>query len=73
MYPALARVPRDLFGVSVVGTTGNVYEAGDAAREFRIMSVSKPFVFALVCQILGPEEVRKRLGANATQTRCSAR
>jgi Glutaminase len=30
------------------------------------MSVAKPFVFALVCQALGPEEARDRLGANAT-------
>ena len=30
------------------------------------MSVSKPFVFALVCQIVGAEEARRRLGANAT-------
>ena len=50
VYPALARVPADLFGVCVVGTSGNVYAAGDADHEFSIMSVSKPFVFALVCQ-----------------------
>ena len=30
------------------------------------MSVSKPFVFALVCETIGPEEARERLGANAT-------
>ena len=30
------------------------------------MSVSKPFVFALVCQALGVEEVRQRVGVNAT-------
>jgi glutaminase len=66
IYPALARVPSELFGVCVVGTSGNVYKAGDAEFEFSIMSVSKPFVFALVCQLLGPEEVRRKLGVNAT-------
>jgi glutaminase len=66
VYPALARVPRDLFGICVVGTTGNVYPAGDAEHEFAIMSVSKPFVFALVCEALGVEEVRQRVGVNAT-------
>ena len=50
----------------MVGTSGNVYAVGDAEHEFSIMSVSKPFVFALVCQALGHEEVRARLGVNAT-------
>jgi glutaminase len=50
----------------VVGTSGNVYAVGDAEYEFTIMSVSKPFVFALVCEALGAEEVRRRLGVNAT-------
>jgi hypothetical protein len=29
------------------------------------MSVSKPFVFALVCQSIGAEQARERLGATA--------
>jgi glutaminase len=66
VYPALARVPSDLFGICVVGTSGNVYAVGDAEYEFTIMSVSKPFVFALVCEALGPGEVRRKLGVNAT-------
>jgi glutaminase len=66
VYPALARVPSDLFGVCVVGTNGNVYAVGDAEHEFTIMSVSKPFVFALVCEAIGHEEARRRLGVNAT-------
>jgi glutaminase len=66
VYPALARVPENLFGICVVGTAGNLYAVGDTEHEFSIMSVSKPFVFALVCQLLGAEETRARLGANAT-------
>src|SRR5580692_7805419 len=66
VYPALARVPGDLFGVCVVGTSGSVYQIGDADHAFSIMSVSKPFVFALICQCLGAEEARDRLGVNAT-------
>ena len=58
VYPALARVPSKLFGICVVGTSGNVYEVRDADYEFTIMSVSKPFVFALVCQA-----ARRRGGA----------
>jgi glutaminase len=66
IYPALARVPAGLFGICAVGTSGGVHAIGDADHGFAIMSVAKPFVFALVCQALGPEEARDRLGANAT-------
>lgn len=66
IYPALARVPSNLFGVCVVDNRGNCYAAGDSDYEFTIMSVSKPFVFALVCEVLGPEEVRTKVGVNAT-------
>jgi glutaminase len=66
VYPALACVPRELFGICVVGTRGNVYSAGETEHEFSIMSVSKPFIFALVCQEIGHEEARAKLGANAT-------
>lgn len=66
VYPALASVRSDLFGVCVVGTSGSVYQIGDADHEFSIMSVSKPFVFALICQCMGAEEARSRLGVNAT-------
>ena len=66
VYPALARVPADLFGICVAGTNGADHALGDADVEFTIMSVSKPFVFALVCESVGPEEARRRLGANAT-------
>jgi glutaminase len=66
VYPALARVPSSLFGVCVVGASGRVYAVGDADYEFSIMSVSKPFVFALVCEILGADKVREKIGANAT-------
>lgn len=66
VYPALAAVPAGLFGICLAGTGGNVWSAGDASHEFSIMSVSKPFVFALVCDLLGPEEARDRLGVNAT-------
>jgi len=40
VYPALARVPRELFGICVVGTSGRIYAAGDTDYEFSIMSVS---------------------------------
>jgi glutaminase len=66
VYPALAEVPAELFGLAVVGTSGAVHTAGDAAVEFTIMSVAKPFVFALVCDSLGADEARDRVGVNGT-------
>jgi len=66
VYPALARVPRELFGICLVSTTGDIYTAGVTDHEFSIMSVSKPFVFALVCEALGAAAVRDKIGANAT-------
>ncbi len=64
--PALARAPRDLFGICVVGINGRVFATGDAVHEFSIQSVSKPFVFALLCQAVGTEEARRKIGVNAT-------
>lgn len=64
--PALAKVSRKLFGVCVVGTSGATYAVGDATHEFSIQSVSKPFVFGLVCEAIGAEVARGKIGANAT-------
>jgi glutaminase len=66
VYPALARMPAALFGICLVGTDGSIYGTGDFELEFSLMSIAKPFVFALVCADLGPEEVRVRVGVNAT-------
>ena len=69
VYPALARVSNDLFGICVVGARGGAYGVGDADVEFTIMSVAKPFVFALVCAASDPQHVRRRIGVNATGLR----
>jgi glutaminase len=66
VYPALAAQDPGLFGLAVAGCAGGVHAAGDARHRFSIMSVSKPFVFALVAQAIGTEEARARVGANAT-------
>jgi glutaminase len=66
VYPALERVPPDAFGIALAGTSGRVFTAGDADREFTIMSVSKPFVFALVCERIGSDAIRDRVGVNST-------
>jgi glutaminase len=65
-YPALAAVPRHLFGICLAGVDGALHAAGDAEHQFTIMSVAKPFVFALVCHAVGAERARDRLGVNST-------
>jgi glutaminase len=66
VYPALERVDPDLFGICVASVTGRVFGIGDHETPFAIMSVAKPFVFALVCEAIGPYVARARLGVNAT-------
>jgi glutaminase len=64
--PALAGVRADLFGLCVAGVSGLVCTAGDSDREFSIQSISKPFLFALICRELGCAEARRRIGVNST-------
>lgn len=64
--PALATASPQLFAISVVGARGRSFEIGDVDAAFSIQSVSKPFVFALVCDALGYEAARHRLGVNST-------
>jgi glutaminase len=66
VYPALATADPGLFGLSVVSTSGDLVEAGDARVPFPVMSVTKPFVFALACELRGVEHVRRVVGVNAT-------
>jgi glutaminase len=66
VYPALAAAPSDALGICIISTDGRVHSVGDADAEFSVMSVSKPFVFALVCEQIGPEDARARLGVNST-------
>jgi glutaminase len=66
VYPALERADPNRFGVCIVGAGGATFEAGDTRVEFTIMSVVKPFVFALVCEELGPDEAHRLIGVNAT-------
>jgi len=64
--PALAKADPGAFGICVGNTHGDILTVGDAEQAFTIQSVSKPFVFALVCDALGPVEAAARLGVDAT-------
>ena len=64
--PVLAAVDSDLFGVCVAKVDGGVHPVGDAQVPFSIQSISKAFVYALVCEAFGHEEVLDRVGVNNT-------
>jgi glutaminase len=64
--PALARARRRTFGLCIVGVNGAIFERGDTEHAFSIQSISKPFVFALLCQAIGAEEARRKVGVNGT-------
>ena len=64
--PVLAEADPALFGLSIVSVRGRSFSVGDAEHRFSIQSISKPFVFALVCAHFGPEEAHRLLGVNAT-------
>lgn len=64
--PGLANASPDAFGVCVAGVHGRYVAMGDAELPFTIQSISKVFVFALVCDALGHDEARRKLGVNST-------
>src|SRR5438128_1885699 len=64
--PVLAKASPELFGISVFGLGGGSFEVGDVEAGFSIQSVSKPFVFALVCDAIGYGDARRQLGVNST-------
>ncbi len=64
--PALAAACPDHFGICVAGSAGELIAAGEAEQPFSIQSISKPFMFALVCQAIGEAAAREKLGVNST-------
>ena len=66
VYPALGEADPHLFGIAVVGVDGHVFRAGDVSVPFSVMSVAKPFVFALACARHGVDAVVRRVGVDAT-------
>ncbi|MGC3995333.1 MAG: glutaminase A [Propionicimonas sp.] len=66
VYPALAAADPDQFGIALATVEGVVHQVGDAGVAVTLMSVSKPFAFALACADRGIDEVRRVIGVNAT-------
>lgn len=66
VYPALSEMDPSGFGIALMSSEGREYTSGDVDVPFTIMSVAKPFVFALACQELGAAAVMSELGVDAT-------
>ena len=64
--PVLAHADPALFGVCLVEVDGAVHTAGDVDHAFSIQSISKAFVYALLCEALGHELVLERVGVDNT-------
>lgn len=64
--PELAKANPDWFAICVVTADGQVYEIGDADRQFTIQSVSKPFVYGLALEDHGRDAVLDKVGVEPT-------
>jgi glutaminase len=64
--PILAQADPNWFAVCVAEVNGELHGAGDTTIEFSIQSISKAFVYALVCEEFGHCVVRDRIGVNNT-------
>jgi glutaminase len=63
---AVAGTRIDDLAIAVVTVAGQVYSAGAAAVEFPLMSVSKPFTYAVAIEQQGVEAMLEKVGINAT-------
>ena len=64
--PALADANPDHFGICIAASDGQLVAAGQSEQPFSIQSISKPFLFALICQAIGEDAAKQKLGVNST-------
>ncbi|MGH3584953.1 MAG: glutaminase A [Pseudonocardia sp.] len=64
--PILAGADPEAFGLCVADVDGGLHELGDTRTPFSIQSISKAFVYALLCDALGHERVLDVVGVNNT-------
>ncbi len=60
--PELASADPDRFGLAIATKGGKLYVAGDAEHPFTIQSISKAFIYCLALELVGRDEVLKRVG-----------
>ena len=64
--PALAEADASLFGLAVCQVNGAMHNAGSSVHQFSIQSISKAFVYALVCEHHGHTIVKDLIGVDNT-------
>lgn len=64
--PILVAADPSAFGLALTGIDGGSVHAGDVDIAFSIQSISKAFVFALLCDDLGHRAVHDAVGVNNT-------
>jgi glutaminase len=64
--PVLAEADPEQFGLCVADVDGGLHESGETRARFSIQSISKAFVYALLCDALGHERVLDVVGVNNT-------
>jgi hypothetical protein len=64
--PILGAADPEAFGLCIADVRGGLHEAGDTRTRFSIQSISKAFVYALVCEGIGHHEVRELVGVDNT-------
>lgn len=64
--PVLAQADPDVFGLCIADVDGDLHEIGDTRTRFSIQSISKAFVYALVCEEFGHEKILDIVGVNNT-------
>lgn len=64
--PILATADPSAFGICIADVNGGLHEVGETRVEFSIQSISKAFVYALLCESLGHERAFDVVGVNNT-------
>ena len=64
--PALAQVPSNLFGITIVTVDGKVISVGDVDYPFSLQSCSKVFTLCLVMQESGDQAIYEKINVEPT-------
>ena len=64
--PELGRVDPELFGISVVTVTGEVYKVGDADRQLTLQSLANLFCYGMALDVHGRDFVAEHVGVEPT-------
>jgi glutaminase len=64
--PALAKVPSNLFGITIVTVDGKTISVGDVDYPFSMQSCSKVFTMCLVMQESGDQEIYDKINVEPT-------